>query len=228
MAHPIEDEIFGPRATRRELLDAGWERPGAWLKRLGIRPRTLLWLRASNLLASHVYDATRFFLCRVYRADAPLEAIRAAARDREGPPDLTPVKRTYRTILDAAEIAYEEGSRSVTYGYKDYTQPALLVPHWAAPLVELTPPRRAFHRDDKRPAWQKRRLYRIAALRWAAADTEKQEALEALVLSGAKQAQAAIERLIGAHIVIDPDAPYEFARRGERTCEARRRRSHAK
>lgn len=234
LAHPIEGEVFGPPINRSGLLAIGWELPMTWASRLGLQARsTLLRLCEDGLLASYVYDANLFFMRRMYRAAASLDDLHASVARHEISRGLAAIKRTYRPLLDAADIPYQLNSRRILSQLNNrrfhQPHPTLLVPIWVAPIVEAKPPRCAFHPDDNRPAWQKLRLYRIAALQWASADDKRRDALEAIMMTSKPNGAATAQRLIAAQVTVDPSTPYTFARAGERTFESvRLRRSQAK
>ena len=218
--HPVEDEVFGPLATRKEVKDAGWELPGAWRRKLHLQNRrTLLLLRGEGLLRSWVFNVHSSDLCRAYSAFASLDALHEAVSRYEPPPSEMAVKLTYRRLLEAAGVSYRVGTRHAEL-YRRST--GLIVPRWVACVLLVTPMLGGrylpvFDPDDRRPYWQKKRLFRLAAFRWALADSTNREALEALAMN--PKAVWQVMQFLAVQLKVDKTMPYEFDRLGERTRE---------
>lgn len=135
-----------------------------------------------------------------------------------------PVHLTHRPLLEEVGIFYVEGKRKSGVGGQRGRVPALLVEPWVAAIMNLNgAPVAVFEVDDRRPQWQKKRLFRLAAIAWARADEKHRDALDAaftIPIGG----RAAAAQLLAAQVVVTKETPYPFQRRGQRTQEACRTR----
>jgi hypothetical protein len=132
---------------------------------------------------------------------------------------LYPLAGNFRNLLDEASVTYEIG-RIYDRRRGKVNDQQIFVPSWAIAAIEA-PRTRLWGTalTDCRPAWQRRRLLQLAALRWCATDESRRYAVEAVV-TARHEDDFVIWKLFAEHVELDPAEAYPFARRGERTRRA--------